>query len=146
MKCEMSTAYNLFPDFEELTQSPAHYAKPAYTQEDILPIKNNGGQCPPNPKANRNHYYGSTEDTDGTPCSLCHLSILPLEVFLNILQGQLFARHILLLHFLTAELLGLSILPQCSGISNWGSLKGLRPFKTHLSPSPLKERGTQGVR
>jgi len=25
-------------------------------------------------------------------------------------------------------------------------LKGLRPFKNHLSPSPLKERGTEGVR
>ncbi len=27
-----------------------------------------------------------------------------------------------------------------------GSLKGLRPFKTYVSPSPLKERGTKGVR
>ena len=27
-----------------------------------------------------------------------------------------------------------------------GSLKGLRPFKTHASPSPSKERGIQGVR
>jgi len=26
------------------------------------------------------------------------------------------------------------------------SLKGLCPFKTRPSPSPLKERGTQGVR
>ncbi len=28
----------------------------------------------------------------------------------------------------------------------WGSLKGLSPFKNHSSPSPLKERGTEGVR
>jgi hypothetical protein len=27
-----------------------------------------------------------------------------------------------------------------------GSLKGRSPFKTHLSPSPLKERGIKGVR
>ena len=27
-----------------------------------------------------------------------------------------------------------------------GSLKGSRPFKTYTSPSPLKERGTKGVR
>jgi len=27
-----------------------------------------------------------------------------------------------------------------------GSLKGLRPFKTHTSPSPSKERGIKGVR
>ncbi|MCD6299660.1 MAG: hypothetical protein J7L78_00595 [Dehalococcoidales bacterium] len=27
-----------------------------------------------------------------------------------------------------------------------GSVKGLRPFKNNLSPSPLKERGIQGVR
>jgi len=27
-----------------------------------------------------------------------------------------------------------------------GRLKGLRPFKNHTSPSPLKERGTKGVR
>jgi hypothetical protein len=27
-----------------------------------------------------------------------------------------------------------------------GSLKGRSPFKTHPSLSPLKERGTQGVR
>jgi hypothetical protein len=27
-----------------------------------------------------------------------------------------------------------------------GSLKGLRPFKNNLSPSPWKERGRQGVR
>jgi len=27
-----------------------------------------------------------------------------------------------------------------------GSLKGLRPFKNNLSPSPLKERGIKGVR
>ena len=27
-----------------------------------------------------------------------------------------------------------------------GSLKGLHPFKTYTSPSPLKERGIKGVR
>jgi len=27
-----------------------------------------------------------------------------------------------------------------------GSLKGLRPFKTYTSPSPLKERGIKEVR
>jgi len=27
-----------------------------------------------------------------------------------------------------------------------GSLKGRSPFKTYISPSPLKERGTKGVR
>jgi len=33
-----------------------------------------------------------------------------------------------------------------SMVKIWGSLKGRSPFKLYPSPSPLKERGTQGVR
>ena len=155
----MSMRYDLVFDFTRLIPGENHYAKPAYKQEDILPVKNSGRQHPSDVNANRNHYYGATENTDGKPSSPYYLPVLlfeiffnPTQFFVNILQGRLlarcaliFARHVSLLHFLTTKLFSFSILPQCSGISKQEGLKGLRPFKTHPSPLSIEVIARSGA-